>query len=68
VLVLEEGGGFPFYISRVGPYRGDLFSTRERGRERERERLAPPGCRGGFSIGSCVAVLLVWRRSLLWLL
>jgi hypothetical protein len=25
--------GLPFYISRVGPYRGDMFSTKERERE-----------------------------------
>jgi hypothetical protein len=25
-----EGGTLPFCISRAGPYRGDLFSTRER--------------------------------------
>jgi hypothetical protein len=29
--VCEGGGGLPFYILEVGPYRGDLFSTRERG-------------------------------------
>jgi hypothetical protein len=47
--------GLPFYISRVGPYRGDMFSTKER----ERERLAPSDCHGGSSVGSCIVVLLV---------
>jgi hypothetical protein len=43
----------PVYSSRVGPYRGDLFLP-------ERERSAPLGCCGGFSVGSYIFVLLVW--------
>jgi hypothetical protein len=57
----KKEGDLPFYISRVGPYRGYLFLDRER----ERERLAPSGCRGGSSVESCVAVLSVWRHLLL---
>ena len=34
-----------FYCSRVGPYKGDLFSTRER------ERSAPSRCRVGLPYG-----------------
>jgi hypothetical protein len=54
--------GLHFYSSSVGSYRGDRSSMRER--EREKDKSAPPGHRSGPpSVGSCVAVLLVWYTA-----
>jgi hypothetical protein len=47
----------PVYILRVGPYSRTCILLEK---ERERE-MCSPGCHGGSSVGSYVAVLLVWR-------
>lgn len=56
VLVSLEKRGSALLQLRVGHYRGDLFSTRERVCEIDSSESSCV-----FSIGSCVDVLLVWR-------